>query len=406
MARIERIHLDPIGGIAGDMFVAAMADAFPEHVAGALAEVAKVSPDVPQLVRHSDGLFRGCRFVVPKPGSDHAHASYRQVRARLETAGLEPAVLLHALGLFQLLAEAEGAVHGIAAENVEFHEVGAWDSIADFVAAAHFIAAHSTARWTVGALPLGGGRVRTAHGVMPVPAPATTVLMTGLAIVDDGVGGERVTPTGAAIARYVGALGPGESPRVATIGATGHGFGTMKLAGMPNMLRAIVFVAAPTIPQPLDEEIATLTFELDDQTAEDLAVALERIRQAPGVLDATQAAVYGKKGRLATQVQVLARPEAADAVADLCLAQTTTLGVRVARVWRRTAARAQVQAHVPDAVRVKVASRPSGEMTAKAEMDDLARIPGDRDEREAVRRRAEAAALQTTKPSHGRNEKD
>jgi uncharacterized protein (TIGR00299 family) protein len=408
MARIERIHLDPIGGIAGDMFVAAMADAFPEHVAGALAEVAKVCPATPEFVPHSDGLFRGCRFVVPAPGTADHHTSYREIRARLDTAGLEPAVLLHALGLFQLLAEAEGTVHGIAPEKVEFHEVGAWDSIADFVAAAHFIAALSPARWTIGALPLGGGRVRSAHGVMPVPAPATAALLKGLAIVDDGVGGERVTPTGAAIARHLSGQnrhpGEGRGP-ICTIGATGHGFGTMKLPGMPNLLRVIGFAAAPAMPQPLDEEIATLQFELDDQTAEDLAVALERIREAAGVLDASQAAVYGKKGRLATQVQVLARLEAADAVADLCLAQTTTLGVRISRVWRRTAARAQVQAHVPEAVRVKVASRPTGEMTAKAEMDDIARVPGDRDEREAVRRRAETQALSTIKPSHGRPRK-
>ena len=248
--------------------------------------------------------------------------------------------------------------------------------------------------------------MKTAHGVLPVPAPATAALMEGLAIVDDGVGGERVTPTGAAIARYVSSLGSGASAPTTTIGATGHGFGTMKLPGMPNLLRVIAFAAAPAMPQPLDEQIATLQFELDDQTAEDLAVALERIRLAPGVLDASQAPVYGKKGRLATQVQVLARLESVDAVADLCLAQTTTLGVRIARVWRRVAARAQVATHVPEAVRVKVAARPSGEMTAKAEMDDLSRIPGDRDARESARRRAETEALQATGTPHGSHERD
>ena len=412
MARIERIHLDPIGGIAGDMFVAAMADAFPEHVAGMLAEIEKIAPSQGkgsvELRAHCDGVLNGRRFHVEDPvtAHDHMHVPHREIRATLLTAGLDPATLRHALALFELLAQAEGAVHGIGPDDVAFHEVGAWDSIVDFVAAAYLIAQLESARWTVGPLPLGGGRVKTAHGVLPVPAPATAALMEGLAIVDDGVGGERVTPTGAAIARYVSSLGSGASAPTTTIGATGHGFGTMKLPGMPNLLRVIAFAAAPAMPQPLDEQIATLQFELDDQTAEDLAVALERIRLAPGVLDASQAPVYGKKGRLATQVQVLARLESVDAVADLCLAQTTTLGVRIARVWRRVAPRAQVATHVPEAVRVKVAARPSGEMTAKAEMDDLSRIPGDRDARESARRRAETEALQATGTPHGSHERD
>jgi uncharacterized protein len=103
------------------------------------------------------------------------------------------------------------------------------------------------------------------------------------------------------------------------------------------MLRVVAFTHSPVAPARADEEIAMLQFEIDDQTAEDLAVALDRVRQAAGVLDVSQVAIYGKKNRLATQVQILAGIDAADAVADLCLAQTTTLGVRIARVWRRTA---------------------------------------------------------------------
>jgi uncharacterized protein (DUF111 family) len=187
-----------------------------------------------------------------------------------------------------------------------------------------------------------------------------------------------------------------------TLAATGHGFGTRRLPGMPNLLRCIAFTASQALPHPLDEEIATLEFEIDDQTAEDLAVALDRIRAAPGVLDASQAAVVGKKGRLAARVQVLAQLDAADAVADLCLAQTTTLGVRIARVMRRVAPRASVE--TAEGVRVKLASRPSGEMTAKAEMDDVARVPGGRVEREQARRSAEEEALKAT--SHDGRKRD
>ncbi len=93
----------------------------------------------------------------------------------------------HALGIFRHLAEAEARVHGIGVEEVAFHEVGAWDSIADIVAVAHIAAAVDASAWSVSALPLGGGRVRTQHGPLPVPAPATVLLLQGFAMVDDGI---------------------------------------------------------------------------------------------------------------------------------------------------------------------------------------------------------------------------
>ncbi len=421
MIALREIHLDPVGGIAGDMFAAALADAFPESVPGLMRELSKVPGGRIRISRHSDSGLTGQRFIAdgdePKtPRHDHGeggrhprlHVSHRKIQARLSAAGLDAPVFKHTFALFALLAEAEGEVHGVAPQDVEFHEVGAWDSIVDFVAAAYFIATLAPERWTCAPLPLGGGRVQTAHGVLPLPAPATVWLLRGLDVIDDGVGGERVTPTGAAIVRYLLENGAraetGSIPKV--LAATGHGFGARTLHGMPNLLRCLAFAHSTPLPAPPDEEIATLQFEIDDQTAEDLAVALERIRQAPGVLDACQVPAFGKKGRLATQVQVLARLEAVDAVANLCLAQTTTLGLRISRVWRRTAHRARSETAAAGAVRVKVAERPSGEITAKAEMDDLARIPGDRAKREQARREAEARALEMAKPHAPRDRRD
>ena len=118
---------------------------------------------------------------------------------RLEVARIAPAVRTRALAIFTLLAEAEGAVHGTDPAEVTFHEVGAWDSTVDIVAAAFLIEALDPARWSCGAIPLGSGRVRCAHGLLPLPAPAVVHLLRGLATHDDGIGGERVTPTGAAI---------------------------------------------------------------------------------------------------------------------------------------------------------------------------------------------------------------
>lgn len=426
MAPLAQIHLDPLGGIAGDMFVAALADAFPECIPGLLAEIGKLPAPANSSVEflgHSDGVLGGRRFAVAtglprtsqhEHGIDrhhyHAHVGHRALQQRLREAGLQDKVLEHALALFALLAEAEGAVHGIAPEDVEFHEVGAWDSIVDFVGAAYLIAALAPQCWTWGPLPAGGGRVHTAHGVLPVPAPATALLLRGMELIDDGVSGERVTPTGAAIVKYLsqlnGASGAIRAGRPQVMAQIGYGFGTRKLPGIPNVLRCLAYAPSTALPAAEDEEIATLQFEIDDQPAEDLAVALERIRQTQGVLEVYQLAAFGKKGRLATQVQILARIDAVASVSELCLAQTTTLGLRISRVWRRTLLRAGLKTAVPEAVRVKVASRPAGKLTAKAEMDDLAKIPGPRAKRERARRRAEAQALERARPYGPTDRKD
>ena len=320
----------------------------------------------------------------------------------LQGAGLPEPVCRHALAIFRELAESEAAVHGVAVETVEFHEVGSWDSIIDIVAAAFLIDAVGPACWTCAPLPLGSGTVRTAHGVMPVPAPATLHLLRGLPVIDDGVPGERVTPTGAAIVRYLvgGRPARGGTGRAMTVGASGLGFGRRVLPDRPNALRCTAFVpveavAAPSAtPVPREDAVDTLEFEVDDQTAEDLAVGLERLRARDDVLQVFQMPVFGKKGRMATRVHVVAREGAAEAVARACFVETTTIGLRCQRLERRTLARADVATAGEHAerLRVKLCERPDA-LTAKAEMDDLARQPGGHASRERVRRAAEAEAL-------------
>lgn len=423
MQAIDRIHLDLIGGISGDMFAAALADAFPETVPGLLAQLAKLGASkasAPRIVAHSDGVIHGRRFLTDssealqghEPHGEsqgvHGHVAHRDLQRRLREAGLDSAVLHHAVSLFEELAAAESAVHGIPKDEVEFHEVGAWDSIMDFVAAAYFIATLAPRAWTWSAPPLGGGRVRTAHGVLPVPAPATAILLQGMEVFDDGVQGERVTPTGAAILKHLRGL---SEPAAAAAGryvlvASGSGHGTRRIPGIANIVRCLAFARSPSLGESAVEEIASIQFEIDDQTSEDLAVALDRIREVHGVIDVFQAAVFGKKGRLAIQVQVLARQSHLDRVAETCLAETSTLGLRIARVCRRVLARTNVPAQPPDSVRVKVAQRPCGELTSKAEMDDLARIEGGRAEREAARRRAERRTIDTITGNERGNRSD
>ena len=393
-ARLARFHLDPVGGIAGDMFAAAVLDARPELADRLWRALVALEPPPSVEVTidpHGDAALTGMRFQVTAPDDgSHGHVRLADVRARLKAVRIKPAVRKRALAIFTLLAEAEGAVHGMDPAEVTFHEVGAWDSTVDIVAAAYLIEALGRARWSVGSVPLGSGRVRCAHGLLPVPAPAVVHLLRGLATHDDGIAGERVTPTGAAILKHLSpAQAPAREPE--TLVGTGTGFGSRVLPGLSNVLRVLEF--APVAPTAVQEQVALLRCEIDDQTPEDLALGLDRLRARPGILDVLQWPAYSKKGRMVAAVQVLAEADALDGALDAVFDETTTLGVRWFILARSALARET--ASLSDAlgkVRVKRARRPAGTVTAKAELDDLAGSAGHA-AREERRRAAEAAVL-------------
>lgn len=396
----RHIHLDAIGGIAGDMFAAAVLDAFPDLAAPCLAAVRGLvgaEADVTLIPATSRG-FAGARLAVT-PRHAHHHHHHRPwtgIERLIGESPLPPGARDAALGIFRGLAEAEAAVHGVPVDSVHFHEVGAVDSIADIVAAGWLIdaldaGAAGAAGWSVGPLPLGAGTARTAHGPIPVPAPATVRLLRGFAVVDDGLPGERVTPTGAAILAH---LAPAARRPAGRLGATGLGLGTRDLPDRVNGLR-LLEIRLDATESVHAEEVAVLRFDIDDQTGEDLALALDRLREAAGVIDVTQVPAIGKKGRMAAQVRLLATPDRAEAVADAVFRETTTLGLRIAREERRVLPRDVATA---DGVRVKRARRPGG-ATAKAEIADLA----DADAATRARRRhaAETAALAAPWPEEG-----
>ncbi len=302
---MKHLHLDPLGGIAGDMFAAALLDAMPEHAPAVAAAVERLAGVPARPVAHRDHVLRGHRFEVAAAaphdhdhhhGHDHTHWS--DIRDRIGAAGLPDPVARHALGIFAALADAEAEVHGVPVDDVAFHEVGAVDSIADIVAAAVLIAACGEASWSVGPLPLGGGRVRTRSTARcRCPRQPPPCCCDGFAFVDDGISGERVTPTGAAILRHLGATpSPGRPGR--RLAATGTGFGTRTLAGISNCLRVLVFEAAGgSAGEHRDAGRDRLRGRRPDR-AEDLAAGLDRLRATPGVHDVIQMPVVGKKARL------------------------------------------------------------------------------------------------------------
>jgi uncharacterized protein (TIGR00299 family) protein len=402
MGQRRHLHLDPLGGLAGDMFLAALLDAHPELADETFAAMraAGLPPSWrTRLVPHDDGVLGGHRALIEAPEGDAGAppAHFADLRAGLEAAPLRPAVRERAIAIFTELARAEAAVHGVPVEEVHFHELADWDSVADIVGAAALIEALAPVSWSAGALPVGGGRIMTRHGPLPVPPPAAARLLEGFAMHDDGIAGERVTPTGAAILRHLRPE-PRLPPGAWRLGVAGHGFGTRRLPGISNVLRVLAYHEDGGWRQ--DERVAVLAFEVDDQSPEELAVGLEALRRADGVLDVVQLPALGKKGRLAAQVQVLARPERLDAVIERCFVETTTIGLRWRIEARAVLAREVVTLAAPDGeVAVKVVERPGGVRSAKAEIDHV-RVVGHA-ARTRRRRAAEARALEGEEDQRG-----
>ncbi len=393
------IHLDPVGGIAGDMFIAAMLDTFPQLETPMIAAIrtAGLPADIKvRLEAFQDFALTGRRFGVEESSasSRHAHREFADIVSSLTASGLDAKVRNRAIAMFTLLAEVEGQIHGVATQEVSFHELGGWDSIADIVGAAFLIESCGAQSWSIGSMPKGSGMVKTAHGPLPVPSPATARLLEGFAWHDDGRPGERVTPTGAAIVRHLNcAARLPANGKILT--ASGYGFGTRRFMGMSNTLRVMVF-EGEKITQFATEEIAVIEFELDDQTAEDIAIALDRMREIDGVMDVLQMAAFGKKNRMMTHIQILCRPMVLNAVLDACFSQTGTLGVRHHISQRAILPRENIDVMVEGKpMRVKIAGRPDGISSAKLESDALQQSnAATRAERDRMRAAAESLALE------------
>lgn len=396
------IHLDLVGGIAGDMFAASMVDAIPSLEAPVMSALQAVRPGrspMPEFPRASSAGIAARRFGFASKYrvAEVAHGtSYSDLVRTISDAPLDRATREHALALLALLGEAETKVHGTTIDAVHFHELADWDSLMDVVAAGCIAARLAGATWTCSALPLGGGRIKTAHGMLPVPAPATSALLEGYPWRDDGLDGERVTPTGAAILRHlVPPERAGKRPAGGRLAAVGSGAGTRSLGETPNIVRALVFERIEqAVSADTDADYVTsLEFDVDDMTGEELALAGDRLRALAGVLDVSIGTRFGKKGRPLSDFRVLVRERDVNAAMHACFTETSTLGVRVREDRRQVLRRRDVRA---DAVTVKVAERPGGARTGKAAHDDVAENAS-LDARRQARATAESRALEDKK---------
>ena len=386
-----RIHIEAVGGLAGDMFIAAMVDAEPEsaheldNVLCALAAPTEVRVRAEPT---NNGQMVGHRFSVAAPARGHAH--YPDIVRLIEGSTIKQAVKARALDIFAILAHAEAKVHGVELDKVNFHEVGNWDSIIDVVFAAHLIERCSDAHWTTGPLPLGEGFVDCDHGRIPLPTPAALEMLKGFPVYRDGIKGERITPTGAAILRH---LTPtyGQDTGTMVVSRSGVGFGTREFAEISNVVRLLFSDEAFVGPEA--DRVGVIRFSVDDQTPEDLAIALDQIRIADGALDVMQMPAFGKKGRMLSRIEVVCQPEYISDIVQTCFQQTSTIGLRWGFESRAVLSREEaIVIHDGERWNAKIATRPDGIKTAKVEADDLAEHSHTRSERDRLRQTIEKEA--------------
>jgi len=370
------VHFDPSSGIAGDMVVAALVDAgVPARVvADAIAEMGVHGLKV-GFEKRRRGAFAGKGFVVHAPGSHHGphhghhheHRDYAEIRRLLQRARLDAETKRLARAIFERIATAEAALHGVALDRVAFHEVGAWDSIADVVGAAAAMAWLQPASVSSTPPVLGTGQIHTAHGLMPVPAPATAAILRGIPALLEGEG-ELTTPTGAAIlATLVTTFGP---PPPMRIEAQGFGAGTREVSDRANVLRVLLGEAMGRSLPASAAEVVLLEANLDDMSPQ-LIEPLMSALFAAGAVDVWTTSILMKKGRPAWQVSALAPLERVGAIEQAFFRNSTTLGVRRARMERTVLSRSLANVKTRfGTVSVKLAADGASLLDASPEFDD------------------------------------
>ncbi len=305
-------------------------------------------------------------------GHQHPHRSLPEIFELVERASLSAAARARVRALFQRLAEAEAAIHQMPVEQVHLHEVGALDSIVDIVGAVFAMEWFGAERVVVSPLNVGMGMVHSAHGVFPVPAPATLRLLGDAPVYSSGRQAELVTPTGALLATgYADAYGPIPPMHIERIG---YGAGGRDFADTPNVLRVLVGRTAEA--RTAGERVVVIECEIDDMNPQIFGLVMDRLYEA-GAWEVFYTAVQMKKNRPGTLVTVVGPPDRREALADLLFRETTTIGLRHAEVDRECLAREVVSVETPlGLIRFKVARRQGSVVNAAPEFEDCVRLAG------------------------------
>ena len=365
------LHLETIGGIAGDMFLAAALDVGVDRAA---LEAALRTLRVPgwrlEVTRRSASGIEGTHVDVVVEGEQPHARGLGEILALVDGSGLPGRARAAARALFERIGRAEAKIHGIPLEEVHFHEVGAVDSIVDLCGAAVALDLLGWPKVVAAPPELGSGLTRTAHGPLPVPTPAVLEIFSGTPVRHGGPPGEAITPTGAAILAELAAVGPIPvfAPR-----RIGYGVGTSSWPDRPNVLRMTLGDPVTSAAGEPDG-LCVLEANLDDCPGQLVARAIEVALEA-GALDAWAAPVTMKKGRPGVLLSALVDEARREAVTKAFFEETTTLGVRRHAVGRDVLDREISTVETPyGPVRVKVARSGGRELGAHPEYDDCARV--------------------------------
>ena len=362
--------LDPFSGIAGDMLLGALVQVGldPEWLRAlpnALG-IEQIGVEIREVIRGEIVCQKVDFDIPPQPHGRHID----EIRSLVAKSGAPARVRELADRAFTAIATAEGEIHGLPPEKVHLHEVGAVDAILDVVGTIWGFEMLGVERIYCGPIALGDGTVKAAHGMLPVPAPATLKLLEGHPVRPGPEGsGELVTPTGAALVRV---LSSGPSPTEFVPRRSGFGAGTKDFRGRANALRVIL--ADSISSGAAIEELIELVCDIDDMTPEYLAAVADRVRES-AALDVTLLPVSMKRGRPGTRVEVLCRTADAAHLEEQLLVETTTIGVRQRTVRRRALPRDMIQLTVlGHAIAAKVVTLPTGSRRAKPEFADVQRV--------------------------------
>lgn len=326
-------YLDLVGGLSGDMFLAALLDIglSKEDLYGFWRQL-PFAIDL-HLERVQRGGFSGCQLVIRALNKGPFPRTYSDICALLQKIDLDPLLFKKAQSAFRLLFEAEAWVHGKSLENVHLHELASYDTLADILGVLYGITKLSIEEFWMGPIPLGRGLGMSDHGALPLPAPAVLELLKGFVVygIEDEV--ETITPTGAVLLRILN-VKQGPIPRMC-LKNIGVGVGQQVIESRPNILRIFYGEKEFTIKDLFLEYVCELEADIDDQSPELLAEAAVRLREK-GAIDVVVMPLLMKKGRLGSKIKVLVTPDQTLSLSQELLRETGSLGVRLKEVKRFT----------------------------------------------------------------------